>query len=122
MFVASKINFWYHLVNILNILNKLLNEVIPFMNDLLINAKDMKKVILQSIRTLLIELGSSTKVELSQKLGISFPTISKFLSQMEDDGEVILAGMDDSNGGRRAKRYRYNPEFMLGLAIFLEKK
>lgn len=121
MFVASKINFWYHLVNILNILNKLLNEVMTFMNDLLINAKDMKKVILQSIRTLLIELGSSTKVELSQKLGISFPTISKFLSQMEDNGEVVLAGMDDSSGGRRAKRYRYNPEFMLGLAIFLEK-
>ncbi|AJS59925.1 ROK family transcriptional regulator [Paenibacillus sp. IHBB 10380] len=91
------------------------------MNDLFTNSKDMKKAILQSIRTLLLELGSSTKVELSQKLGISFPTISKFLSEMETIGEVILSGMDDSSGGRRAKRYRYNPECMLGLAIFLEK-
>lgn len=91
------------------------------MNDLITNAKDMKKVILQSIRSLLIELGSSTKVELSQKLGISFPTISKFLSQMVEDGEVVVAGIDDSSGGRRAKRYSYNPEYMLGLAMFLEK-
>ena len=40
---------------------------------------------------------------------------------MKQDGEVTLAGLDDSSGGRRAKRYAYNPEYMLGLAIFLEK-
>lgn len=91
------------------------------MNDLLTHPKDMKKIIIQRLRTLLLELGSSTKVELSQKLGISFPTITKFLLQMEKNGEIVVSGLDDSSGGRRAKRYRFNPEFMLGLAIFLEK-
>ncbi|RUT36566.1 ROK family protein [Paenibacillus zeisoli] len=57
-----------------------------------------------------------------EKLGVSFPTISKFISQMEKSGEIILTGMDESNGGRRAKRYTYNPEYMLGLAILLERK
>ncbi|WP_338789487.1 ROK family protein [Metabacillus sp. FJAT-53654] len=83
--------------------------------------KSMRKVILRGIRKSLLELGSATKVELSEKLGISFPTISKFLVQMEKDGELILVGLDDSSGGRRAKRYTYNPEYMLGLAIFLER-
>ncbi|GGH16097.1 ROK family transcriptional regulator [Paenibacillus segetis] len=91
------------------------------MSDLLTNPKDMKKMIFQNVRSALLELGDATKVELSQKLGISFPTISKFLSQMEREGEITLSGIDDSSGGRRAKRYRYNPEFMLGLAIFLER-
>ncbi|WP_438824267.1 ROK family protein [Bacillus sp. JJ1562] len=81
----------------------------------------MNKGILPSIRKSLLELGSATKVELSDRLGISFPTISKFLSQMEREGELISAGLDDSSGGRRAKRYTYNPEYMLGLAIFLER-
>ncbi|MDA1476328.1 ROK family transcriptional regulator [Bacillus changyiensis] len=81
----------------------------------------MRKVILRDIRKSLLELESATKVELSEKLGISFPTISKFLSQMEKSGELFSAGLDDSSGGRRAKRYTYNPEYMLGLAIFLER-
>ncbi|KAB2331369.1 ROK family transcriptional regulator [Bacillus mesophilum] len=90
------------------------------MSEIISNPKNIKKVILRGIRTTLIERGSATKVELSEQLGISFPTISKFLSQMEKDGEIISVGLDDSSGGRRAKRYSYNPEYMLGLAIFLE--
>lgn len=90
---------------------------------ILVNAtpKSMGKEILRSIRKSLLELGSATKVELSDKLGISFPTISKFLTQMEKAGELLSVGLDDSSGGRRAKRYTYNPEYMLGLAIFLER-
>ncbi|GKU82960.1 ROK family transcriptional regulator [Niallia sp. NCCP-28] len=91
------------------------------MNELSATPKSMKKVILTGIRKILLELGSATKAELSHTLDISFPTISKFLAQMEKDGEILLVGLDDSSGGRRAKRYTYNPEHMLGLAIFLER-
>lgn len=82
--------------------------------------RSLSKEILSTVRKSLLELGTATKVELSEKIEISFPTISKFLSQMEKDGEVISVGLDESRGGRRAKRYKYNPEHMLGLAIFLE--
>ncbi|USK31245.1 ROK family protein (plasmid) [Bacillus sp. CMF21] len=91
------------------------------MNELSATPKSMKMIILRGIRTSLLELGSATKLELSHTLEISLPTISKFLAQMEKDGEIILVGLDDSSGGRRAKRYTYNPEYVLGLAIFLEK-
>lgn len=84
--------------------------------------KSVRKVILSSIRKSLLEFGSATKAELCDKLDISFPTISKFLAQMEKSGEVISVGLDESSGGRRAKRYKYNPEHSLGLSIFLERK
>ncbi|WP_285766110.1 ROK family transcriptional regulator [Peribacillus sp. SI8-4] len=91
------------------------------MDELVAKPKSMKRAILHGIRAALLERGSATKVELSEILGISFPTISKFLLQMEKDGELFLTGLDDSSGGRRAKRYTYNPEHKLGLAIFMEE-
>lgn len=91
------------------------------MNEILATPKSMKKIIFRGIRSTLLELGSATKLELSQKLEISLPTIAKFLTQMEKDGEIFSIGLDDSSGGRRAKRFTYNPEHSLGLAIFLER-
>lgn len=91
------------------------------MSDKLSTPKEMKKVILRGIRATLLASGSATKVELSEKLGISFPTISKFITQMEKAGELLSVGLDDSSGGRRAQRYAYNPDYKLGVALFLEK-
>ncbi|TLS50821.1 ROK family protein [Paenibacillus antri] len=81
----------------------------------------MKKVILRGIRTTLLASGSATKVELSEKLEISFPTVSKFVARLEKTGELMSVGLDDSSGGRRARRYAYNPDYQLGVALFLEK-
>ncbi len=86
-----------------------------------ITPKSMKKVIPRAIRTTLLQLESATKVEISQHLDISFPTVSKVIAQMEREGEVYESGLDDSSGGRRAQRYTYNPDYMLGLALFLEE-
>lgn len=91
------------------------------MNEPIADPKTVKKTILKNMRSALLELGSATKAELSNKLGISFPTVSKFLGQMEKTGELLPARLDHSSGGRRANRYSYNPEFMLGLALFLER-
>lgn len=71
--------------------------------------KSLRKGILSEIRKSLLELGSATKVELSEKLEISFPTISKFLAEMEKEGEIISGGLDESSGGRRAKGIRTIP-------------
>lgn len=85
------------------------------------SSQDTKLAIIRGIRSVLLELGSATKAELSGALNISFPTVSKFLLQMEKTGEVSLLGLDESSGGRRAQRYAYNPNYQMGLAIFLER-
>ncbi|PWU66674.1 ROK family transcriptional regulator [Gracilibacillus dipsosauri] len=83
--------------------------------------KSLDKEILSSIRQVMFKNGSATKGELRDTLDISFPTISKFLSRMEKNEEVVSVGLDESSGGRRAKRYLYNHDCMLGLAIILER-
>lgn len=92
------------------------------MGDRISTPKDMKRIIFRGIRTALLTSGSATKVELSEQLGISFPTISKFIGMMQKTGEVAAVGLDDSSGGRRARRYAYNPDYRLGITMFLEKK
>ncbi|RIX51414.1 ROK family transcriptional regulator [Paenibacillus nanensis] len=91
------------------------------MNERISTPKEMKKAVLRGIRSVLLASGSATKAELSEKLGISFPTISKVVAQMEEAGELLDAGLDLSSGGRRAQRYAYNPDYKLGAALFLEK-
>ncbi|KTD85952.1 ROK family transcriptional regulator [Paenibacillus etheri] len=90
-------------------------------SDKRLPSQQLKSEIIRSIRTALLELGRATKAELCQRLQYSFPTISKFLMQMEEAGEVTISGLDESSGGRRAIRYAYNPNYRLGMAIFLEK-
>jgi len=90
-------------------------------SDQRLTSQHTKLAIIGGIRAALLAGGNATKIELSQKLSISFPTISKFLTLMESKGEVVSVGLDSSSGGRRAERYSYNPNYMLGLAIILEK-
>ncbi len=73
-----------------------------------------------AIRKQLIQSGGATKVELNKTVEASFPTISKLVAEMEKDGEISSLGLDESSGGRRAKRYIYNVDYMLGLAILME--
>lgn len=91
------------------------------MSDQRLTSQHTKLTIVGGIRSVLLTQGNATKIELSQKLDISFPTISKFLALMVSKGEVVSVGLDSSSGGRRAKRYTYNSNYMLGLAIILEK-
>lgn len=81
----------------------------------------MGDMIRQFIRTTLYHDAESTKVELVQSTGISFPTISKALDEMNDSGEVLLTGLGISSGGRKPKTYKLNPDYMTGLAVYLEK-
>lgn len=90
-------------------------------SDKITAPKAMQKMILSGIRTTLLACGSATKVELSEKLGVSFPTIAKFIAHMEQAGEVLSVGLADSSGGRRAQRYAYHPDYQLGATLFLEK-
>ncbi|MBM7578677.1 ROK family protein [Jeotgalibacillus terrae] len=73
-----------------------------------------------AIRKKLLQSGGATKVELNKTVDASFPTISKLIAEMEKDGEIGSLGLDASSGGRRAERYVYNADYMLGLAVLME--
>lgn len=85
------------------------------------NPKMMGEMIRQQIRSTLYLHSVSTKAELAQQTGISFPTISKAVEEMMEHGEVMPTGLGESSGGRRPQTYILNPVHMSGLAVYLEK-
>lgn len=82
----------------------------------------MNQAIHSQIRLTLLELNHATKAEICKRTDISFPTVSKALEQMEQNGEAIIVGIDESSGGRRPVRYALNAEHRLGLGLYLEKE
>ncbi|WP_197091380.1 ROK family protein [Paenibacillus algorifonticola] len=85
------------------------------------NPKLMGEMIRQQIRTALYYEHKSTKVEIAQITGLTFPTVSKAIEEMKADGEVLLSGLRESSGGRRPQIYMLNEAHMSGLAVYLEK-
>lgn len=80
--------------------------------------KDMNRsVILQT----LMRLGMATKMELSRSSGLSFPTASKLVSELEKTGLVEFVSLGESDGGRPPNVYRFNPRAGAILAIEIQE-
>ncbi|WP_219836580.1 ROK family transcriptional regulator [Paenibacillus sp. R14(2021)] len=89
---------------------------IPF-----VTPKSMGEAIRRQIRTALHAKPGSTTAEIASMTGVSFPTISKTIDEMNEQHEVLLTGLATSSGGRRPKTYALNPEYRIGLTVYLEK-
>jgi predicted NBD/HSP70 family sugar kinase len=56
-----------------------------------------------------IQNGSSTITELSKELDLSIPTVTKFISEMSEDGYINDYGKLETTGGRYPNLYGLNP-------------
>lgn len=63
--------------------------------------------------------GSSTIVDLSKELNLSVPTITKFISEMHEEGYIDDYGKLETSGGRHPNTYGLNPEsgYFIGVDI-----
>lgn len=63
--------------------------------------------------------GSSTITDLSKELDLSVPTVTKFISEMCEDGYINDYGKLETNGGRYPNLYGLNPEsgYFIGVDI-----
>lgn len=63
--------------------------------------------------------GSSTITDLSRELDLSVPTVTKFISEMCEDGYINDYGKLETAGGRHPSLYGLNPEsgYFLGVDI-----
>lgn len=66
-----------------------------------------------------IQSGSSTITELSKELDLSIPTVTKFISEMCEDGYINDYGKLETTGGRYPNLYGLNPEsgYLIGVDI-----
>jgi predicted NBD/HSP70 family sugar kinase len=62
----------------------------------------------------------TTKLELSTKLGLSIPTVTKIINEMLEIGIVFEANLNESNGGRRALVFEFIPDSLLSVGVKLE--
>ena len=64
----------------------------------------------QRIITQIIYAGTTTITELSKQIGISVPTVTKFVDEMCEEGYVIDCGKLETSGGRHPSLYGLNAE------------
>ena len=62
---------------------------------------------------------SSTLPDLAKELGLSVPTVTKFIGEMSDDGYIINYGKQETSEGRPPTLYGLNPEsgYFIGVDI-----
>lgn len=74
-------------------------------------------LIMNSIRT----RGNATRAEISNDTGLSHTTVRSILHELMEMNEIISVGLDESSGGRRAERYKVNPNKRYLIAISVEE-
>lgn len=78
------------------------------------NALMKKKIITHYIYN-----GSSTITELAKELDLSIPTVTKFITEMSEEGYINDYGKLETTGGRHPSLYGLNPEsgYFIGVEI-----
>ena len=83
------------------------------------NTKMVRKINSDVIRKVLRKNEELTKAEISSLTGLSIATCGNLLKLMVESGEVIEGELEQSTGGRPARRYRYNVEKNLLLCLYV---
>lgn len=75
-------------------------------------------LIMNSIRA----RGNATRAEITRDTGLSHTTVRVILNELMEINEIISVGLDESSGGRRAERYKINPNKRYLIAISIEEE
>ncbi|WP_020619793.1 ROK family protein [Paenibacillus daejeonensis] len=75
------------------------------------NASRVKKINTELIKNTLRSLDYATKAQVASATGLSVATCGTILNELLEQGEVLEAELEESSGGRPARRYRYNPDY-----------
>lgn len=78
---------------------------------------DMKNLNRRAVFDLISDVGEISRVEISNQLGISVPTVLKITKFMLDRGIVTLKGEEKTARGRRPQLLRFNPDSILGIGV-----
>ena len=91
------------------------------MGEIRYNKSIVKNINESLIRRTLQGSGMFTKTKVARETGLSFPTVSRILDEMEESGEILGSGVDPTTGGRHAQSYVLNPEFAYVLCIYFPR-
>ncbi|MPM00527.1 N-acetyl-D-glucosamine kinase [bioreactor metagenome] len=64
---------------------------------------------------------NATRGEIANDTGLSHTTVRSILNELMEINEIVSVGFDESSGGRRAERYRINPNKRYLMALSIEE-
>lgn len=80
---------------------------------------EVKRLNRERIRKQLQEHDTFTKAEVAQWTALSLSTCNTILNELHIEGEIIHLSQDDSYVGRPASRFKYNPDHLHVLALYV---
>lgn len=92
--------------------------MIPIVN----NTTRVKQVNVELVKTALKALKGGTKVTLANVTGLSVATCGNILNELLERGEVIENDLEQSSGGRPARRFMYNANYSYIVCIFVSNE
>ncbi len=81
------------------------------------NTLHVKQSNMELMRCTLRDIRSGTRNNIAAITGLSLATCGNLLNDMLEKGEVFEAELEESNGGRPARKYTYNENFALIASI-----
>ncbi|TGE34748.1 ROK family protein [Desulfosporosinus fructosivorans] len=89
--------------------------MIPIIN----NTIRVKQVNVELVKTALKALTFGTKLTIANVTGLSVATCGNILNELSERGEAIEADLEQSNGGRPARRFMYNANYSYIACIYV---
>jgi predicted NBD/HSP70 family sugar kinase len=81
----------------------------------------LRKVNTATVEQRLYREGPLTKPELSQRTGLSLPTVSKLVDELEEGGRIQKAGLAAGKPGRKAMLYEANRDLGSFIALYYSR-
>lgn len=81
-----------------------------------------KDIHIENIRALMRCREMASKSEMTRETGLSFPTVTRIVDALCEDGELVELGRGESTGGRPSAFYGRNTRYTLFLLIRIEGK
>ncbi|AWB45927.1 transcriptional regulator [Paenibacillus sp. CAA11] len=88
------------------------------MNPITNNSMRVKKINQELVRQALKSMKQGTKSMVAEATGLSVATCGNILNELHEAGEVIETELEESSGGRPARRYVYNVDYSYVACIF----
>jgi len=82
---------------------------------------EIKRANRASVYSLLFRIGQLTKQEIVEALQLSLPTVTQYLSELQDEGLLVEAGYIGNTGGRRAKTYDIVSDARIAIGLDITK-
>jgi hypothetical protein len=86
------------------------------------NAARVKQINVELVKTALKAMDYGTKASMAAATGLSVATCGNILQELLLSGEVLELEPEEPNGGRPARRFRYDADYSLIVCLYVHKE